>query len=198
MSAGWFVFEGFFYQSLFYYFFLSALIIIFVYDLKHFIIPEKIVYPAIAIALIYNLIRDYNSQTLFTIHCSLFTGLFAAGIVGGFFLALVLISSGRWMGLGDVKMACFMGLLLGWPNILAALMAAFVSGGIVGLVLIYILPAYASLRRVLNLESARPRSRRLNWKSQLPFGPFLSAATLISIFWGDKLVNWYLNFIGYY
>ncbi len=153
---------------------ICILIVIFVYDLKHFIIPDKVIYPAILLAFSYQAIKllwlNYSIIQLLNI-------LLAAGIAGGFFLSLVFFSRGRWMGWGDIKMACFMGLLLGWPNILVALMLSFVLGGIIGLGLIL--------------------TKKKVFKSQIRFGPFLSTATLISIFWGNKLINWYLSFISY-
>ncbi len=181
VSVGYLVFEKFSCEQLLYCyivillycFFISCLIVIFVYDLKHFIIPDQIVYPAIVGALLFKIIPITRTKVLY----NLGGGGIAAGLAAGFFLILILTSRGKWMGWGDVKMALFMGLLLGWPNILVALMLAFVTGGIIGLGLIL--------------------TKKKVFKSQLPFGPFLSAATLISIFWGDKLVNWYLNFIGY-
>lgn len=161
---------------------ICILVVIFVYDLKHFIIPDKVIYPAIFLAFSYQSIKllwlDYSITPLVVSRVeSLLNILLAAGIAGGFFLSLVFFSRGRWMGWGDIKMACFMGLLLGWPNILVALMLSFVLGGIIGLGLIL--------------------TKKKVFKSQIPFGPFLSAATLISIFWGNKLINWYLSFISY-
>lgn len=173
VSAGWLVFEYFIFL-LFYCFFVSALIVIFVYDLKHFIIPDKVIYPAILMAFGYQVIKlVWFSGSIARFSNSLVAALLAAG----FFMVLVVVSRGKWMGLGDVKMALFMGLVLGWPNILAALLIAFVAGAVVGIVLIF--------------------AQKKTLKSELPFGPFLSAATLISIFWADKLINWYLGFIRY-
>ena len=77
----------------------SLLILIFVYDLKHYIIPDKIVYPAIAIALIFNFQKTTFGSSL---------------LVGGgaalFFFLLWLVSRGKWMGLGDAKLAFLLGL----------------------------------------------------------------------------------------
>ena len=98
---------------------ISALIIIFVYDLKHYLIPEIIILPAIIIAAIF-----YWQNWL------------AMLVASGFFAFLVLISKETWLGWGDVKLAILMGLLLGWPNILLALFASFLFGAIIGVVLI--------------------------------------------------------------
>ena len=79
------------------------------------------------------------------------------------------------MGFGDVKLAFLMGLFLGWPNILVALFLAFFIGAIIGIGLI------ATGKKTL--------------KSEVPFGPFLVAGTFISLFWGQNIINWYLNLI---
>ncbi|MFH1392594.1 MAG: prepilin peptidase [bacterium] len=99
--------------------FIAALIIIFVYDLKHYLIPEIIILPAIILAGIF-----------------FWQNWLAMLIASGFFAFLVLISHETWMGWGDVKLAVLMGLLLGWPNILLALFASFLFGAIIGVMLI--------------------------------------------------------------
>lgn len=141
------------------------LIIIFVYDLKHFIIPDKVIYPAIAVTFLYNLIL--NSK--FSILNSLIAALGAAI----FFLIIVLISQGKWMGLGDVKLAFLMGLFLSFPNVLVALFLAFLIGAIIGVGLIL--------------------AKRKTLKSEVPFGPFLVIGTFIALFWGERITQWYLD-----
>lgn len=141
------------------------LIIIFVYDLKHYIIPDKVIFPIIFIALFYNLI----------FHLSSFIPYFVAAVLaGGFFLAIVLMSGGRWMGVGDIKLAFLMGLVLGFPNILAALFLAFLLGAIIGVGLII--------------------SGKKTLKAEVPFGPFLATGTFVALFWGSQLISWYFNF----
>jgi len=125
------------------------LIIIFVYDLKHYIIPDKIVFPAIIISLIYRL------DSISEIGYYLLSGFIPAV----FFLSLIFISKGKWMGLGDVKLAFLMGLILGWPGILIALLLSFFSGAVIGICLILF--------------------GKKGLKSQIPFGPFLSGSTIL-------------------
>lgn len=95
------------------------LIIIFVYDLKHYLIPDKIVYPAIAVALIFN-----------------YYSILSAFGAASFFFLIVLISRGQWMGRGDIKLAFLMGLFLGWPKIIVAIFLAVFLGAIIGIGLI--------------------------------------------------------------
>jgi len=144
------------------------LIVIFVYDLKHFIIPDKIIYPAIAIALIFNFqFLIFNQFSIFK-----FSILSAIG-AAIFFLAIVLISRGRWLGIGDIKLAFFIGLFLGFPNILVALFLAFLIGAIIGLGLVI--------------------SGKKTLKSEVPFGPFLVTGTFLALFWGQNLISAYLK-----
>lgn len=152
----------------YYFIAVSFLIIISACDLKHYIIPDEIVYPAIVISLAVNVVKGLlNNNLLFAVQRSLFSVLVGAG----FFLAIVLISKGKWMGMGDVKLAVFLGLLLGWPNILLALSLSFFLGAAVGLALIIL--------------------GKKKMSSQIPFGPFLSAGALIALFWGNQIVSWY-------
>ncbi|MCH8741433.1 prepilin peptidase [Patescibacteria group bacterium] len=157
---------GFYYSAA-----ICFLIIIFVYDLKHFIIPDKIIYPAILASGIWYLASGifFNLYTKYEILNAVFSGLGAAA----FFLAIILISRGKWMGLGDPKLAFFMGFFLGFPNILVALFFAFFIGAIIGIGLIVF--------------------KKKALKSEVPFGPFLVTGTLIAFFWGETIISRYLN-----
>ena len=146
------------------------LIVVFVYDLKHYIIPDKVVFPAMAIAFFYNLFL------LLTGDYSLFQFLnmiYAAILPALFFFLIFILSQGRWLGFGDVKLVFFMGLFLGFPEILTALFLAVFLGGIIGVGLII--------------------AGKKKLKSQIPFGPFLIIGTYLALFFGQSLINWYLN-----
>jgi len=151
--------------SIFYFLFSSFLIIIFVYDLKHYLIPDKVIYPAIFTSFLYNLILHSKFYIL--------NSIYSAFGAAGFFLLIFLISRGRWLGFGDVKLGFFMGLFLGFPNILVALFFAYLIGAIIGIGLIL--------------------TKKKTLKSEIPFGPFLVMGIFIAIFWGDQLINLYLN-----
>ena len=150
----------------------GSLIAIFIYDLKHYIIPDKVLFPAIAAALVYDLISWQH----------ILNNLLAVVIASGFFLAIFLISKGKWMGFGDVKLAVLMGLLLGFPNVLAALFLAFFFGAIIGVILM-----------AFPFGSAQGRQKK-SLKSEIPFGPFLIIGTFLTMFCGNQIIQWYLNF----
>lgn len=147
-------------------FVVSSLIIIFVYDLKHYLIPDKVIYPTIAISFFYQLLTS-NIEHL--------TSNFLLGFLPSlFFLAIILISKEKWMGWGDFKLAILMGLILGWPKILLALFFAFFLGALIGLILIFL--------------------GKKTLKSEIPFAPFLVSGTFLAIFFGKEIINFYFSF----
>ncbi len=149
----------------------SFIIIIFAYDLRHYIIPDKILFPAIAITFLYRLFENFAIGNLAFI--PLLNYFWAALIASGFFLFIFLISKGRWMGFGDVKLAVLMGFILGLPDVLAALFLAFLFGAIISIILM-----------VLGKKGL---------KSEIPFGPFLITGTFIAMFWGQEIIQWYMR-----
>lgn len=142
----------------------SALIIIFVYDLKYYLIPDNVLFPAIIVTFLYRLF--YISL--------IWNYLLAIIIAFGFFLFIFLISKGKWMGFGDVKLAILLGLLLGFPNILVGLFLSFFLGAIIGISLI-----------ILNKKGL---------KSEMPFAPFLIMGTFVAMFFSQQIIQWYLQF----
>jgi len=145
------------------------LIVIFVYDLKYYLVPDKIIFPAIIITLLFDIyislaIGDWSF---------FFSSIYAALIAGGFFLFLVLISKGKWMGIGDLKIGILIGLFFGLPQIFVVLFLAFLFGAIVSIILLIL--------------------KKKTLQSEIPFGPFLTGATFITLFLGAGLISWYLN-----
>ena len=164
------------------------LIIIFVYDLKHYIIPDKVIYPATGIVFLYQIIsniqfpwtsadgppKGLHFGTNFHFQTANFYFLILSALGAAmFFFLICLLSRGKWLGFGDVKLAFFMGLFLGFPKILAALFLAFLIGAIIGLELIIL------------------GKKKLS--SEVPFGPFLVTGTFLALFFGENLINWYIN-----
>jgi leader peptidase (prepilin peptidase) / N-methyltransferase len=166
-----FNFQNFF--NVFYLLIASCLfIIIFVYDLKHYLIPDGVVYSGIILAILFDIFYP-----LFFAHNH---GLILQYALSGFFaclffLAIFLISKGRWMGFGDVKLSLFMGFFLGYPKIIVALFLAFFTGAIIGVGLIIL--------------------KKKKISSEIPFGPFLVAGTFLALFLGGTLIKWYLGFL---
>jgi len=147
----------------------SALIVIFVYDFYYYLIPDKVLFPAAAVMFSYRLfawLANWDSLTNYLV---------AALVAAGFFLAIFLVSRGRWIGFGDVKLAILLGLMLGWPNIIVGLWLSFLLGAVVGV-------------------AAMVASKK-GMKSEMPFAPFLILGTFLALFWGQQLLQWYTQFI---
>lgn len=159
------------------------LLIIFVYDLKYYLILDRVAVPAIIFAFLANLYLGLG-----------FWNLILGAIIGGGFFALQFFAScivlsfnkqfsvsfkwedkGKWVGDGDIRLGILMGLILGWKFLLVALFLAYTIGAIFGLVLI--------------------AWNKKKMSSAVPFGPFLVAATFIAIVYGRDLLNWYLNLL---
>jgi prepilin signal peptidase PulO-like enzyme (type II secretory pathway) len=149
---------------------ISFLIVIFVFDLKYFIIPDEVIYPAIFLTitwLLYSFSMGAisNHEMVLSISSSLGASLF--------FFLIWFFSKGTAMGFGDVKLALLIGLLLGFPNTIVALFLGFLLGAIIGSVMILL--------------------KKKGLKSEVPFAPFLVVGTIISFFFGRDIVSWYLS-----
>lgn len=156
--AGFRIYDlGFMISLIYYLFIVSSLIVVFFADLRYGIIPDKIVFPTVLVSFLY---LALNTKYLILPH------LFSAVGAGLFFLLLFLITKGKGMGFGDVKFAFLMGLVLGFPNIIVSLYIAFLTGAVVGCILIVW------------------KRKRLKGTS-IPFGPFLVLGTFSAIFWGE-------------
>jgi prepilin signal peptidase PulO-like enzyme (type II secretory pathway) len=171
LTAKGFIIPNFQFLSIIYYLLIASfLIVIFVYDLKHFIILDKVLISAIVLTTLYRIIESIVNNQL-----SIINYFCAAIAAAGFFLLIYLISKGKWIGFADVKLGILLGLVLGWPNIILSLFLSFFIGGIIGVGLIIFLGK--------------------KFKSEIPFAPFLITGTLLTLFWGESLINWYLSLI---
>ncbi len=92
-----------------------------------------------------------------------------------FFGSLYLITKGKGMGLGDVKLIGPLSLLVGWPGIILVVFGAFLSGATVSLGMV--------------------ATKRRKFGQIVPFGPFLVFATLLTLVWGDPIMNWYMGLL---
>ncbi|MFH1233229.1 MAG: prepilin peptidase [Patescibacteria group bacterium] len=145
------------------FFLISVMTVIFIYDLRWYLILDIVSLPACLIVFLLNLSLGFSWQSLLI-----------SGIIGcSFFLSQFVISSGRWIGGGDIRLGLLMGLALGWPNVLVAMLIGYFIGSIVGLGLVV--------------------AGKKSWSSQVPLGIFLSVATIITLFWGKAIVRWYLG-----
>lgn len=92
-----------------------------------------------------------------------------------FFLAIYLVSRGRGMGFGDVKLAFVLGTFLGFPGTVVWVFLSFLLGAVVGVFLLLL--------------------KRAKLGHEIPFGPFLILGFGGAYFWQETITSWYLNFL---
>jgi prepilin signal peptidase PulO-like enzyme (type II secretory pathway) len=112
-------------QYLFQIIFASILIVVGIFDFKHYLILDVVVYPALILAII---VKIFQGQLL--------DGVWAALAISGFFALQYFFSRGRWIGFGDVKLGLFLGMLFGLKLGLIVLFLAYMLGAVTGLVLL--------------------------------------------------------------
>ena len=150
----------------------SILIVIFVYDLRHKIIPDGLAYSFAVLAFIQTLILNPINHDYTTLS---YLNLFAGLIMFLPFFLLWFISAGRWIGLGDGKLALGIGWYLGFVNGLSAIILAFWIGAIVCVAIMFI--------KSMLIERLKQSSKNLTMKTEIPFAPFLIIGTLVEFFW---------------
>ncbi|MEK7617145.1 MAG: prepilin peptidase [Patescibacteria group bacterium] len=181
-------------------FFISVLVVLFLTDIKRMFIPDRIILPSIVIATIFLLLttlykigylyyflsQSRIGQLLLPPHSDYFRNhairtaepliysIVAAILIGGFFWLLIIITKGKGMGGGDVKLGALMGLVLGSPLSLVALMISFLLGALISVVLLTL--------------------GKKHFGESIPFGPFLVSGSLVTLFWGNNIFEWYLHF----
>jgi len=148
-------------------FFITILIVIFVYDWLYQEVLASLVWLATVIGFLMN--YYYHG---FSVN-NMVMGAFVAG---GFFGLQYLISRGRWIGGGDVRLGFMIGVWLGWPNILVAIMTAYILGALIA---IYLLA-----------------TKKAKADTKLAFGTFLAIGTFFAIYHGEQMMNWYMKLIN--
>ncbi|MBP8718620.1 MAG: prepilin peptidase [Candidatus Atribacteria bacterium] len=152
-----------------YMFFCSALIIITFIDLKENIIPDVLSLPF----LLLGFLMSFFLKNLSPINSLL--GILAGG---GVLLLVAILGSFLFkkeaMGGGDIKLAAMVGAFLGWQLTLLSLFLSFFTGAIIGIVIL-----------IKNKGESDP----------IPFGPFIALGTIIALFFGNSIINWYLSLV---
>src|SRR3989338_5311734 len=139
---------------------------IFLYDLRYGEILDGPTIPTAVLLFFFSIPLGWHTWQ------SMLTGI---AVGAGLFLFQYLISSGKWIGGGDIRLGLLMSVILGWPNILVALLLAYIFGGLISMVLVW--------------------GKKTNLQSETPFGTYLTAATFVAMFFGERIINWYLGML---
>ncbi|HKU19219.1 MAG TPA: prepilin peptidase [Candidatus Saccharimonadales bacterium] len=153
--------------------FIVAFVALAIYDVRWYLLPDKLVFPVIGLAVFWVLAGWLAYHQPWQ---SAVGSLIGAAVIAGIFYALYRLSSGEWIGFGDVKLAIALGLLAG--GALHALLILFVASFVGVLVALPLLVA-----------------GKANRKSHLPFGPLLLIGMFVVQLWGTSILDAYLHFI---
>lgn len=146
----------------------SMFLVIFVVDLEHMIIPNRVVYPGMVVALIFS--GFWAGFEGFWPGVGVVNALLG-GAIGLTLMLLPFLVFREGLGMGDVKLAGLMGLVCGFPLVLIALMLGIVYGGLVAIFLL--------LFRVKGRKEA------------MPLGPFLAGGAVLTLLWGGGILQMY-------
>lgn len=151
--------------------FSAAMIVLAMIDLEHYILPDIITKPGIAIGLILQWWIPWSTFTEAVLGALLGAGVLAAFSWGWYWWRGV-----HGMGFGDVKMLAMIGAFLGWQGVVATFLLSSLSGTLVGLALMVV--------------------GRGGLKSKLPFGFFLALGAVTTLFYSSELFETYLRLSG--
>jgi leader peptidase (prepilin peptidase)/N-methyltransferase len=144
-----------------------AMIVLFMIDLEHQLLPNVITLPGILAGLAFSLVAPPGLRD----------SLIGLAVGGGILFAIAegyyRLRGEEGMGMGDVKMLAMIGAFLGWQLTIVTFVLSSIAGACVGLLVI--------------------ASKRGDMKYALPFGTFLASAALVASLAGDRIVAWYLS-----
>ena len=148
-----------------------GLAILFVYDLRWFLLPNAIVFPLIGLGGLYSLTVLAEQQFAWS---QLMSSVYASAILSGLYYLIYVASRYRWVGFGDVKLGLALALLLAdWRLALLTLFLANLIGTLIYLPMM----AKGSVKR----------------QTHIPFGPFLISGFILSGIFGTSIIDWYLT-----
>ena len=153
---------------------LAGLIALCIYDIKWLLLPNRVVYT------LFGFVGGWVGMRIFVFDGGLdavYSALWGLMLGGGLFYAIFTVSSGKWIGGGDVKLGWLLGLLVGGP--------------LPSMLLLFIASLLGTLTSVPLLVSGR-----MSRKAPMPFGPFLIGAAFIVQIFGASMIAWYKRQLG--
>ena len=148
--------------------FTCAMIVLFMIDLQHYLLPNVITVPGIVIGFALSLVLPPGWKA------SLIGLIAGGGLLFAIAEAWYRFRGIEGLGMGDVKMLAMIGAFLGWKLMLVTLVLSSFAGSLIGVGAIAL--------------------GRGGMKSMLPFGTFLAVGALTAAVAGDVILNWYLGF----
>jgi leader peptidase (prepilin peptidase)/N-methyltransferase len=148
--------------------FATALIVLFMIDLEHQLLPNVITLPGIVVGLAFSFVAPPGPAD------SALGVLLGGGVLYAIAAAYYLLRKEEGMGMGDVKMLAMVGAFLGWRAVLLTLVLSSFAGAVIGMALVGL--------------------QRGSMRYALPFGTFLAVGALIAMLFGEDLLTWYFGY----
>lgn len=142
----------------------SMLVIILVSDIKYMLIPNKVLLFFLPLFIIMRIVQPLDP----------WWAAFAGGLIGFTIIAVIILVSRGGMGAGDMKLFGVLGVVLGIEKVLLAFFLSCIIGALIGVLLLLF--------------------KIIDRRQQVPFGPYIVVAALLTYFYGDSLLNWYFTF----
>lgn len=152
--------------------FLVGFMALTLYDLRWFLLPNKIVFPLAGLAVVQAITVSIWLQDWRV----LLTAAGGAAVISGLFYVIFQLSNGTWIGGGDVKLGIVLGILAG--GVLESFLVIF-TASMLGLII--------SVPRLIK--------GKMTGKTQIPFGPLLIAGLYIVVLFGARVVDWYMGLV---
>lgn len=147
---------------------ISVLLFLFVFDLRYGLLPDKVTIPATVIVFVSWSVGQFFSSGFSPAWFLTYASAVAVG--AAFFALQYFLSRGAWVGGGDIRMGALVGAITGWPGVLLAFVASYFIGAATAIILV------ASGKKKLRGDT-------------LPMGPFLAIGALVTMFFGDRIVE---------
>lgn len=155
--------------------FVSAMIVITFIDMDFQIIPDVITLPGIIIGVLsatFLLVDPMQNYTSSNAKVGFLNSIIGFFLGGGLFYLIAVVSKGG-MGGGDIKLMAMVGAFFGWKAVLMVTFIGSLTGSMVGILLMIF--------------------KGKGHKTKIPFGPFLALGSIVTLFFGGKILNWYLG-----
>lgn len=159
----------------FYLVIIASLLVIFIFDLRHYLVSEAVLLYTGIFVVIWRIIAFFLE--IHTLNNLLFY-LLAATLSALFFWILYILTNKKGMGFGDIEIVFLLGLIVGFPNIFFVIFIGSLLGSIIGLLSILFF--------------------KKSMKTALPFGPFLVIGTFVMLFYSDFVFALYQQFLSFF
>ncbi|WP_069998223.1 prepilin peptidase [Cellulosilyticum sp. I15G10I2] len=162
-------------ETIMYAVFAAVLVTLTMIDIDHMLLPTKIIMFGVGVGIVFRVMQAVIYQDMMLVGSAVLAAGLGYGLFGMLFYGAKLLLKKEGLGFGDVRLMGMLGLYLSVNLLFFTMFIASLLASFYGIVLFY----------------------RKKASEPFPFGPFLNIAALLALFYGDRIIGWYLGFIGF-